>query len=122
VVGFNWVLAVFVAALALAPNALVTGVLLALAFFFGPTWNAVVDGYRISIIPDALIGRAQSFDSLIAFGTASLGPLIAGLLLERVGGDATFLIFAAFMVALGVASSLTGSLRQLASPAVEASS
>jgi MFS family permease len=121
VVGFNWVLAIFVAALALAPNALVTGVLLALAFFFGPTWNAVVDGYRISIIPDALIGRAQSFDSLIAFGTASLGPLVAGLLLERVGGDATFLIFAAFMVALGVASSLTGSLRQLASPAVEAS-
>jgi hypothetical protein len=27
--------------------------------FFGPTWNAVVDGYRISIVPDHLQGRVN---------------------------------------------------------------
>jgi predicted MFS family arabinose efflux permease len=113
VVGFNWIYVVVLVGLVEAPDALVIGALLSALSFFGPTWNAVVDGYRISIIPDALIGRAQSFDSLVAFGTASLGPLIAGVLLEVIGGDGTFLVLAAFMLVLAIVSSLTGALREM---------
>ena len=113
VVGINWIDAVVIAAFAIAPDALVLGALLALLSFAGPTWNAVVDGYRISIIPDALIGRAQSLDSLVAFGSASLGPLLAGVLLEAFGGDTTFVLFAGLMLGVGIASTVVGALRQL---------
>jgi predicted MFS family arabinose efflux permease len=113
VVGINWLDAGLFAAMALAPDALVLGVLLAAISFIGPTWNAVVDGYRISIIPDPLIGRVQSFDSLVAFGCASLGPLVAGLLLAGVGGDATFLLFAAFMLVLAFTSTILSALHEI---------
>jgi predicted MFS family arabinose efflux permease len=90
VAGFNWVDLAVILALVVAPHPLVIGALLGALSFFGPTWNAVVDGYRISIIPDSLIGRAQSFDSLVAFGTASLGPLVAGSCLRRLVAMAPF--------------------------------
>jgi MFS family permease len=114
VVGLNWVYSSVIVALVAAPNAIVLGILLGALSFVGPTWNAVVDGYRISIIPDPLIGRAQSFDSLVAFGTASLGPLIAGVLLEVVGGDGTFFVLAAIMFVLGITATLTRALRTFA--------
>lgn len=116
VAGFNWVDLAVILALVVAPHPLVIGALLGALSFFGPTWNAVVDGYRISIIPDALIGRAQSFDSLVAFGTASLGPLIAGFLLEAIGGDGTFLFLAGIMLVLAVVATLARALREMTPP------
>ena len=113
VVGINWIYGLLIAAFAIAPDALVLGALLAVLSFVGPTWNAVVDGYRISIIPDALIGRAQSFDSLIALGSASLGPLLAGVLIEGFDSDTTFVLFAGFMLAVAIASTVLPALREM---------
>ena len=113
VTGYNWVYVAIILALAVAQHPAVIGSLLGALAFFGPTWNAVVDGYRISIIPDAMIGRVQSFDSLVAFGTASFGPLIAGILLDAFGGGPTLLVLAAIMLTLAVVATLAPALREI---------
>lgn len=95
------------------PHPLVIGALLGVLSFLGPTWNAVVDGYRISIVPDELQGRVASVDHLVAFGGAALGPLVAGVLLETIGGSGTFLGVAALMLALAVVGVLARSLRTM---------
>ena len=117
VVGFNWVDFAVVLGLVAAPHPIAIGALLGVLAFLGPTWNAVVHGYRISIVPDALLGRVESVDSLVAFGSASLGPLVAGFLLDWIGGDGTFLVLAGIMLALAVAATFARALDAIPSGA-----
>jgi hypothetical protein len=95
----------------IASHPLALGAIAAVLAFFGPTWNAVVDGYRISITPDHLQGRVSSADNLLAFSAIPLAPLVAGLLLEATGGDVTLVSLGALMLALAVVGTLSRSLR-----------
>jgi MFS family permease len=111
VVGFNWVGVAIVAPLVIASHPLVLGAIFAVFAFFGPTWNAVVDGYRISIVPDHLQGRVSSVDNLMAFSALPLAPLIAGLLIETIGGDGTLLALGAVMLVFAVVGTVSRALR-----------
>jgi hypothetical protein len=111
VVGFNWLGVAIIGPLVIAVHPLVLGAVAAVFAFFGPTWNAVVDGYRMSIVPDRLQGRVSSADNLMSFSALPLAPLVAGLLLEATGGDATLLVLGALMLALAVVGTLSRSLR-----------
>lgn len=111
VVGYNWIGVAVVLPLVAASHPLVLGAIFGVMVFFGPTWNAVVDGYRISITPDHLQGRVSSADNVLAFSAIPLAPLVSGLLLEAVGGDATLLALGAFIAILATVGTLSRSLR-----------
>ena len=112
VLSIMWVgAAVSVPLAAVAPHALALGTIVALVSFIGPTWNAVVDGYRISIVPDRLQGRVSSVDALLAFSAIPLAPLVAGVLIEAIGGTKTLLAFGALMLAVAVTGSASRGLQ-----------
>jgi MFS family permease len=112
VLSIMWVgAAVSVPLAAVAPHALALGTIVALVSFIGPTWNAVVDGYRISIVPDRLQGRVSSVDALLAFSAIPLAPLVAGVLIEAIGGRATLLAFGALMLAVAVTGTASRGLQ-----------
>jgi MFS family permease len=77
--------------------------LLAVIVPFGiaaPITDSVVDGYRIAMTPDRLLGRVEAARTTIALVALPFGPLIAGLLLEHVSARATIAVFAAFALSL----------------------
>jgi hypothetical protein len=113
VVGFPWLGAAVLSLLAVAPHPLLLGLLYAVWLFFGPVWNAIIDGYRIAVVPDELQGRVEGVASLVAFAVIPLGPLAAGFALETVGPDATLLVFGAWLLALGLAGTASSALREL---------
>ena len=88
-------------------------VLLAAMLPFGvaaPVTDSVVNGYRIAMTPDRLLGRVESVRSNISLLIAPLGPLVAGLLLSALSARATI----AFFVGCGLVLALWGTL----SPAI----
>ena len=111
VVGFNWVGVAVIAPLVIVSHPLAYGAIFAVLAFFGPTWNAVVDGYRIRIVPDHLQGRVSSVDNLLAFSALPLAPLLAGLLIEGIGGDETLIVLGAVMLVLAVVGTVSRALR-----------
>jgi predicted MFS family arabinose efflux permease len=111
VVGFNWIGVAVIVPLVIASHPIALGAIAAVIAFFGPTWNAVVDGYRISIVPDHLQGRVSSVDNLMAFSAIPLAPLVAGLLLEATSGDVTLIALGAVMLTLAVVGTVSRSLR-----------
>lgn len=91
---------VYVLAAALLPTALAI-----------PSTDSVVNGYRIAITPDRLQGRAESVRSALALMVASLGPLVAGVLLADTSPRWTITVFAMCGVALAVWGTLSPALR-----------
>lgn len=76
-------------------------------------------GHRIRIVPDRLQGRVESVGSLVTFGGAALGPLVAGLVASRLTGAQAFLCVAAIGTAVALGGVAAGS-PGLRSVAVEA--
>ena len=77
-----------------------------------PSTDSVVKSYQFAMTPDRLIGRVESVVTTIALFISPLGPLAAGVPLERVSDRATIAVFAAF----GLVLALWGTL----SPAIKA--
>lgn len=72
-----------------------------------PVTNSVVDGYRLAITPDRLLGRVETASSQIGLAIAPLGPLVAGVLLSTTSPRVTvacFLVFSASLVVWGMLS------------------
>jgi hypothetical protein len=76
-----------------------------------PSTDSVVNGYRIALTPDRLLGRVESVRSTISLLIAPLGPLVAGVLLSTVSARATIALFAAFGLVLAVWGTLSRSIR-----------
>jgi hypothetical protein len=76
-----------------------------------PSTDSIVNGYRIAMTPDRLLGRVESVRSTIALVIAPLGPLAAGFLLGAVSARATIGVFAAFGLVLAVWGTLSPSIR-----------
>ena len=66
-------------AMALAPNALVLGVIFAVFEFTGIVWNTVSVSYRQRLIPDNLLGRVNSVYRLLAWGMMPVGLALSGV-------------------------------------------
>ena len=77
-----------------------------------PVTDSVVEGYRIAITPDRLLGRVETARSTISLLAAPLGPLVAGLLLTATSARATVAFIAAFTLALALWGTLSPSIRQ----------
>jgi predicted MFS family arabinose efflux permease len=111
VVGYSWVGVAVLFALVPTPPTLALGAIFALWVFFGPLWDAIVIGYRLATIPDEVQGRVESIAGVISLGTAALGPLAAGLLIDQIGATSTLAVFGGWMLILAVAGTLSKSLR-----------
>jgi hypothetical protein len=89
--------------------------------FFGPLWNAVVVGYRLSATPNRLQGRVASVDWLLSMSLAAVGPLVGGYLLSTIGSRDTLLAVASLLVVLAALGSAAPSLRTAPPAVVDAS-
>jgi MFS family permease len=76
-----------------------------------PSTDSVVNGYRLAMTPDRLLGRVESVRSTIALVIAPLGPLVAGLLLDVVSERATIAVFAVCGLVLAVWGTLSPAIR-----------
>jgi MFS family permease len=76
-----------------------------------PVTDSVVEGYRLAVTPDRLLGRSESARSTISLLAAPLGPLVAGYLLSTVSARATVAFFATGSLALALWGTLSPSIR-----------
>jgi hypothetical protein len=76
-----------------------------------PSTDAVVNGYRIAVTPDRLLGRAESVRSAIALSIGSLSPLVAGLLLQGTTPRWTIAFFTAWALGLAIWGTRSAVLR-----------
>jgi MFS family permease len=76
-----------------------------------PNTDSVVDGYRIAITPEHLLGRSEAVRTTLAVAVLPLGPLAAGLLLEHVSERWTIAVFTLFNLALAVTGTLSRAIR-----------
>lgn len=98
----------------LAPNFLVIGVIGGMMVALGIAWNVLAIGYLSGLIPDALQGRVRAAMQLVSGGLLPLGPLVAGILVQRAGPNATFLVFAGLAAAVALVGTLSQSVREAA--------
>jgi hypothetical protein len=88
--------------------------LLAVIVPFGiaaPITDSVVDGYRIAMTPDRLLGRVEAARTTIALVALPFGSLVAGLLLEHVSARVTVGVFAAVALSLFTWGALSPAIR-----------
>jgi hypothetical protein len=76
-----------------------------------PVTDTVVEGYRLAVTPDRLLGRVESARSTISLLAAPLGPLVAGALLDSRSARATVAFFAVFSLALALWGTLSPVIR-----------
>jgi MFS family permease len=76
-----------------------------------PATNSVVHSLQLAMTPDRIVGRAESARITIALATAPLGPLVAGLLLERASERAAIAVFAAVGLVLALWGTLSPSIK-----------
>jgi hypothetical protein len=77
-----------------------------------PSTDSVVHGYRIAMTPDHVLGRAEAVRATISLSIAPLGPLLAGLLLDR-SERVTIAVFALAALALAVWGTASRTLRRV---------
>ena len=77
-----------------------------------PVTDSVVEGYRLAVTPDRLLGRVESARSTISLLAAPFGPLVAGVLLESASARAAVSFFAVFALALALWGTLSPSIRR----------
>jgi hypothetical protein len=106
VVGYGWVGVAVVLILSTGLPAVASGAVLAAWAFLGPTWDSLVVGYRIRTVPDELQGRVESVSSLVSYGAAALGPLVAGVLATQLPTAAVFWCLAAGAALVALAGTL----------------
>jgi predicted MFS family arabinose efflux permease len=70
--------------------------------------------YQVKTTPDNMQGRVGSISTLLASGTNSIGALIAGVALDKLGSRGTMLVVAAVMAVLAVLAILAFSGRKAA--------
>ncbi|MBV9337636.1 MAG: MFS transporter [Solirubrobacterales bacterium] len=111
IAGNEWLLLTSVLLLLVVHNALLIGVLVAVAEFGTPSGNSLVAGSRVAVTPDPLQGRVAAVSAMIAMSLGWLGPLAVGYAFEHTGPTATILIVGGWAIGLAVAATLAPALR-----------
>jgi MFS family permease len=76
-----------------------------------PITDSAVNGYRLAIAPDRLVGRVVSVHTAIIMVGGPLGTLGAGLLLDAIGARTTIALLAGVALVLAIVGTLSPSLR-----------
>ncbi|HZM81962.1 MAG TPA: MFS transporter [Candidatus Limnocylindrales bacterium] len=111
VVGLNWLWVLLLPVIIFVRNPFVLGGLAAVLAFGYPAWNSITVAKRLRIIPEEMLGRAQSVHRLLGASTVPLGALLSGLLYENFGVVVSVIAFAAVMLVVAISASLSRALR-----------
>ena len=93
------------------PNVYVLAAAFAVQAFFFPNTDSAVAAYSYALIPDRLIGRAMSASNTLRAAAAPLGPLSAGLLLDRVSPRLAIAALMSATLAAAVLGTVSKSIR-----------
>ncbi len=95
-----------------APNVPTLALANAAAFIIVPVYMITQYRYRLAATPDRLQGRMNAVFRLIIWGSQPLGVALAGLLLERLGPEATIVWLFVPQLLLCVAATANATLRR----------
>jgi predicted MFS family arabinose efflux permease len=112
IIGTSWLFGLLTFLYIFAPNPLILGIITALLFTCGPTYNVVSVSYRLVLIPDELQGRVNSAFRLIAFCGQPLGLAVTGVLLQTINAIPTVLIMGIGLLALALMATLNRHVRK----------
>jgi MFS family permease len=107
-----WFAVVFVPVLLLAQSAAVIGIVVAVMFLPMALSSSVIVGQRLALTPPHLRGRVQASATFIAGSIAWIGPLAVGALFQDAGETTTVLALAGWTLAVALAATCSGGLRQ----------
>ena len=110
-IGSLWIWSILWLTQAIAPNVIVLAAINLISPLLGPLYNAVIIGYRLALIPDALQGRVNSAIRFITFGLNPLGAVVTGVVLQRTSAVPAILGFGAIYVLVAVMVSLNRDVR-----------
>jgi transmembrane secretion effector len=111
IMGSLWLWAAMTSAMVFVRQPLLLGVLFGVEALAGPPWNVVLGRYAYLSIPERLLGRVQSAESLATWGAIPLGSLAAGYLTQDLGARATFVILGGVFTVVAIAASLSNVIR-----------
>jgi MFS family permease len=77
-----------------------------------PSTDSVVNGYRIALTPDRLLGRSESVRNAISLSTGAVSPLIAGILLQHATPRWTIGLYTVWAFGLAVWGTASSALRR----------
>lgn len=110
-VAMLWLEAVMFPLYAIAPNAVLMGLIAAAEEFVSPIYTVAVSTLRMTAAPDGLRGRVTSAVQLVTQGAQSLGALIGGLLIQSLGAVPTALVLGGWLLALALITTANGRVR-----------
>ncbi|WP_395657217.1 MFS transporter [Nocardioides sp.] len=90
---------------------------LGLGLLLNPAGNAGIQSYRVAVTPPELIGRVQSASQFVSMSMLPLSPVIAGVLLSALGGQAAILVLGVLTAAVAMIPTLSRSVRSVPRPA-----
>ncbi|MFF3669661.1 MFS transporter [Microtetraspora malaysiensis] len=112
IIGVNWVWALLLPLIAVAPHPLLAGLIAAGTSFVGPMWNIVIGTYQMTLVPNGMLGRVGSAAMTLSWGVIPLGSLAASWLLTVLGPGGTVLVLAGGMLAVALAATASRAVRQ----------
>jgi predicted MFS family arabinose efflux permease len=95
-----------------APNVATLTIANAAAFIIVPIYMITQYRYRLAATPDRLQGRMNALFRLIIWGSQPLGVALAGVMLERIGPDATIWWLFLPQLLLAIAATTNTALRR----------
>jgi MFS family permease len=107
-----WLEALVFPLYAIAPNALVMGLIAATEEFVGPIYTISLDTYRLIATPDAMRGRTSSTVQLVTQGAQSVGAIAGGILIQAVGAQWSALFLGMWLILLASATTLNRRVRR----------
>jgi MFS family permease len=111
-----WLEALMFPLYAIAPNALIMGIIAAAEELVSPIYTIALNTYRLVATPDTLRGRVSSTVQLIVQGTQALGALVSGLLIQSIGARGSALLLGAWLILLASATTLNRRVRHADQP------
>lgn len=113
-VAWSWV--PLMVPLALFDTPLAAALCLSAGIFLNPAGNSGIKAYRIHLTPPELNGRVQATTQFAAYSTMPLFPLIAGLLLDTLGGPTAVGVLIAATAAVALIPTLSHHVRTVPRP------
>jgi hypothetical protein len=111
-----WLEALMFPLYAIAPNALVMGLIAAAEEFVGPMYTVSLNSYRLMTTPDSMRGRISSTVQWVMQGSQSVGAIIGGILIQGVGAKWSALLLGVWLVLLAIATTLNRRVRRASLP------
>lgn len=114
-----WLEALMFPLYAIAPNALLMGLIAAAEEFINPIYSISLESYRLLSTPDALRGRTSSTVQLLVQGAQSLGAILGGILIQSIGAKGSALLLGLWLILLATTTTLNRRVRQATLPLPE---